>query len=351
MDFKNLRKLELAGLLILVLSVSCSKDPFPGIREFEEGKGVFILNEGNFTFGNASLSFYDPLAAIVQNDIFYDANGFPVGDALQSMTILDSTGFLCVSNSGKVLVFDVNTFRHLHTISDLGAPRYFIPINPEKAYISDLWNNYLSIYNLEKKQVTGTVSLGNSSEMMILAGGFLFVNSWSYNNKILVVNPETDSLVDSIEVGKQPNSMVLDRDGKLWVLSDGGYPGSPYGQQVASLAKINPGSMEIEHTYWFDELVYSPTYLQVNPAGDTLYFINEGLFRMCILDNVIPGKVFIEENGKNFYSCGIDPLSGDIYISDAGNFLSKGYVYRYNSSGILVDTFAVGLIPGGFCFK
>ena len=37
-------------------------------------KGVFVLNEGNFTFANASLTFYDPDMDTVTNNLFYRVN-------------------------------------------------------------------------------------------------------------------------------------------------------------------------------------------------------------------------------------------------------------------------------------
>ena len=56
----------------------------------------------------------------------------------------------------------------------------------------------------------------------------MFVNSWSYDNKILVINTLTDELEDSVEVLKQPRKIVVDKNEKLWVLCDGGYAGSDY---------------------------------------------------------------------------------------------------------------------------
>ncbi|NJK94136.1 MAG: hypothetical protein HC905_03645 [Bacteroidales bacterium] len=81
------------------------------MRNFYEEEGVFILNEGNYTYGNSSLSFYNTQSRQISNQVFFKTNGFPVGDVLQSMTLMDSLAFLVVNNSGKVLVMNANTFK------------------------------------------------------------------------------------------------------------------------------------------------------------------------------------------------------------------------------------------------
>lgn len=56
------------------------------------GVGLFIANEGNFMYGNASLSYYDPASKRVENQIFHLANAYDPGDVAQSMTIRNGIG-------------------------------------------------------------------------------------------------------------------------------------------------------------------------------------------------------------------------------------------------------------------
>lgn len=64
-------------------------------------RGVFITCEGNFGWDNASLSFYDPAARSVENEIFIRANGMKLGDVAQSMTLHKGRGYVVVNNSAR----------------------------------------------------------------------------------------------------------------------------------------------------------------------------------------------------------------------------------------------------------
>lgn len=56
------RILFLYLLVFGIFITSCMKDDFRPITEFNtNSRGVFIVCEGNFMYGNASLSYYSPL--------------------------------------------------------------------------------------------------------------------------------------------------------------------------------------------------------------------------------------------------------------------------------------------------
>lgn len=361
MKTTNYILLSLLFFLIVLLFPSCIKEPEDLFLKYSKASGLFIVNEGSFTYGNASLSFYDPETKEVLNDVFYGANAFPVGDALQSISFRDSIGYLCVSNSGKILLFNTNTFLHMGTISGLGSPRSIEIVDKNKAYVSDLYSPYLTIVDPEKLSITGSVKLGNSSESFLRYGDLLFINSWSYNNKIYVLNSLNDELLDSITVSKQPNSMCMDKNNKLWVLSDGGYEGTPYGQVKAALTRIDADNFSVEKIYEFNDISDSPFELNINKGRDSLFFIGggwasagsikKGIFVMGIDDENLPGEAYITGNGDPFYALAIDPENSQIYGSVALDFLQRGYVYSFTAKGIPVDTIKVGIAPGGFGFK
>ncbi|HBS88772.1 MAG TPA: cell surface protein [Bacteroidales bacterium] len=356
---------------LLILS-SCMDDDV--LRDFERlnanhtERGVFVVNEGNFMYENASLSYYNINDNIFENNVFYRTNALPLGDVAQSMTIRDSLGYIVINNSGKIYIININTFKYIGKITGFTSPRNIVFISDEKAYVSDLYSKCLYIVNLKTRQIAGSVDLSatgsvyaHTSESMVVSGDKLFVSSWNFDDKILVVNTINDEITDTLDVTLQPNSMVIDKNNKLWVLCDGGNETSPVGYENPTLIRINPETLEIEKTLTFDDINGSPTDLCMTAGKDTLYFIfsnwggtaieGSGVYRMAVTSEVLPSSPVIPENGKLFYSMGIDPINSDIYVGDASNYSSNGRVLRFRHDCILIYEFEAGIAPGGFCFK
>ncbi len=361
-----MRALSILVLLLTMLS-ACMKDD--ELWDFDrlsvdKPQGVFIVNEGNFTYGNGSLSFYDMTTGEVLNDIFYNTNALPLGDVALSMTIKDSLAYVVVNNSGRIYVINTSTFQYAGKITGLTSPRYIHFVSDSKAYVTDLYARSIAIINPLTLEVIGSIDVSNSegglhqhsTEQMVQYGKYVYTNCWSFDNQILVIDSETDVVLDSIEVLKQPNSMVLDRFHNLWVLTDGGFEGSPYGYEAPGLLKIEAGSKEAFLVYRF-ESGEKPSELHINGTGDTLWFLNRHLYCMPLEIRADPvPDLFIESpyahdfNG-GFYGLGIDPSSSELYISDAVDFVQRGLVYRYAPNGVPLDTIRVGISPSAFCFK
>jgi len=324
-------------------------------------RGVFVLNEGNFTYGNASLSFYDMESGEVFNDVFYSTNALPLGDVAHSMTIRDSLAYMVINNSGRIYVMNSSTFQYVGKITGLTSPRYLHFVSDTKAYVSDLYARAITIINPQTMEITGSIDVANpdggfhqhSTEQMLQYGKYVYTNCWSYDKQVLMIDSETDELIDSIEVVKQPNSMVLDKFNNLWVLSDGGFEGSPYGYELPGLMKIAPGSTVAELVYSFEK-GSQPTELHMNAGGDTLWFLDRHVWHMPVWASV--PEIFLESpyaSGFNggYYGLALDPSNSELYVSDAIDYVQRGRAYKYTSGGVPLDTIRTGISPAAFYFK
>jgi len=353
-------KKYLSFVFIFIMIMSCQKEPVETVFfNFDHKSGLFILNEGNFTHGNASLSFFDKEEHRVYNQIFFARNKAPLGDVAQSMALKDGLAWIVINNSGKIYVTDANSMEFKATVTGLTSPRYIHFVSDDKAYVSDIYSESIHIIDPNTFQITGDISLsengGNhSSEQMIAYDDIIFSNSWSNDNQILIINPDRDQLIDSIRVPAQPQSMALDKNNKLWVLCDGGYEGHPLFWEKPALVRIDAATLEIEKKFFFD-LNDNPSSLEINGNRDSLYFINIDIYRMSVEASVFPEEAFIESpyssSNGGFYAIGIDPQTSSVYIADAIDYQQSGIIYRYSSNGQLIEGFKTGVNPSYFCFK
>ena len=321
-------------------------------------EGVFILCEGSYGAGNASLWFYDRDTKEVKADVFGAANSAKLGDVGQSMYLHNGTLFVVVNNSGVVYALDATTGEATGVIDNLLSPR-FIAIAPSgtKGYISQMYTNKVVVFDPRTMTITGEIELQGvaDSEQMVVWGGKLFIAAWSNGHKIAVVDTATDEQIDTFEVGVQPYSMVLDRSGSIWVVCDGGNEWSslPEGvtMEVPSLWRINAETHEATHMWDFAAGSYFRSRLAINGSGDTIYFINDAVWAVDVEAETFPAEPLLSVEGWGQYGLDIDPTNGDLYIADAKDYVSNGSVLRYSSEGEMIDEFEVGLLPSKFIFR
>ena len=346
-------------LLLLLLPASCMEWEY-GLQEHfntsNSPEGLFITNEGNFQYGNATLSYYNPTTMEVENEVFYRANAMKLGDVAQSMVVRDDIGWVVVNNSHVVFAIDINTFKEVGRITNLTSPRYIHFLSDEKAYITQIWDNRIFIVNPKQYKITGYIEVPNmtmesgSTEQMVQVGKYLYVNCWSYQNRILKIDTETDRVVDELVVGIQPTSLVLDCNNKLWTVTDGGYEGSPYGHEAPSLYRIDVEKFAIEKQFRFDFGDW-PSEVQLNGTKDKLYWLNDDVWMLDLTKENAQPEIFLPYDDTLYYGLTICPRTGDVYIADAIDYVQQGMVYRYSKERKLIDSFYVGIIPGAFCWK
>ena len=316
----------------------------------EEPEGVFIVCEGNFMYGNASLSFYLPSSGELQNEVFARANGMKLGDVAQSMTIHDGTAYIVVNNSGIVFGIDPETFRIERVIRGIGSPRY-ICFNDSVAYVTSLYEPRIAVVDVATAAVADYIETPDhtSTEQMAIWGDTLYVSCWSYDDAVLMGDLTSGEVAGEVGGRSQPRQIALDGDGRLWVLTDGGY-GEGSSPKPPALYRIDAASGSIEREFVF-RMGDTPRGLAVGAGGDTVYFLNGDVWRMDTDAEELPREPFIPASNTIYYALGVDPRRGDIYVGDAIDYQQQGVVYRFSADGRGLDTLRVGIIPTDFCFR
>ncbi|MEI6749461.1 MAG: DUF5074 domain-containing protein [Bacteroidales bacterium] len=355
-----LRLLFVWFIFAMFLITGCKKDS-PSVIEPEivgklpYAEGVFISNEGQFPSGSGSVSFYNRITGLVQNDIFSLANGVPLGSVVQSIEVYDSLAYIVVNNSGKVEVVNAGTFKSTGTIAGLNSPRYFLGIDSTKGYVSD-WPDKIAVINLQDLSISKTIPTASGPEKMVLSGDEVYAingGGWGVDSTITLIDCRNDIAIQTIQVAKRPTGIVKDAGGRIWVMCSGkgfnGWPGAD--DSEGHLMMINPDSHIIGKDIIFPGTDNHPEKLAINREGTVLYFLySGGIYQMDISSNIYEYSVLVVSG--NFYNLGCDPVSNHIFATDPAGFQQEGYVYRFNpADGTMINSVTVGVGPGEFFFR
>ncbi|MFS4418662.1 YncE family protein [Maribacter sp. 2307ULW6-5] len=350
--------MALAGLLF----TGCNDDDEvtdPNSEPLPYENGALVLHEGGFGAGNASVSFIPDDYTGVENGIFKSVNAVATwGDTAQSMAFDGDLAYIVVNNSQKIEVVNRYTFETVWTIGggdtgDFLNPRYMAIANG-KGYVSnwgdgsDPTDDFIAVVNLEAGEVEAKIPVGEGPERLLAKDNAVYVamqGGFGQNNIVSVIDAMTNTLSTTITVADRPNSLQLDADGNLWVLS-GGNPSWTNNETAGQLDKISTDTNVVDASFTFDQTEH-PSYLSVD-EGSLYYYLNGAVFEMDMSNTTLPTEAAI--SGRNYYDMAVE--GGRLYGLDAKDFASPGSVEIYNlDNRSLLTTLEVGINPGEVYFN
>lgn len=349
-----------AGIALAALP-ACQQQEEDLSGTFTEAGSALVVNEGNFTRNNGSVSYIDRFGKVV-NNVYETINGTVLGDVVQSYSRTARYGIICVNNSQKVEIVDARTFKHVVTLTaGTTYPRYSLPVSEDKVYVSNgNATGQLLVVDLERLAIVKTIGVGAGPEELVKAGSKIYVaNSGGFytDNTVSVIDPVTDTELSRITVGDNPTDLELDAAGHIWVLCKGyvSYDPPTYAPKRNSAAKlvhINTASNTVDRQI---ELIgagndwSAADNLETGGNGNILYFsIDDKVYQMPASATTVPALPLFT---RFIYGLEINPATNDIWALDAGSFSSSGYVFRYSATGSAIDSMKVGIGPNFIYFN
>jgi hypothetical protein len=346
--FTYLSLLLLAGLNMVFSA--CDKTPSVAPKAVPGdslSQGMLIGSEGNFQWGNASLSFLDKQNGTLYEDVYRTVNQKPLGDVLQSMCIWEDKIYLVLNNSGKIEIVNKHSFKSEGSIIGLRAPRFMLPISAQTAYVSDLYDNHIAVVNLNTLKVSSKIACPGWTEEMLKYGEKVFVCN-KYQSYLYVIDTKTNILTDSIFIGYGAISLALDKNNKLWVLTTGNASGN--NKVEPQLHCLSPTQNSIEKTIVLG-MGNLPIKLLMNETKDMLFWLVQDVWSMPIHGSAKPIAAFIPSNGRTFYGLGYDSYQKQILITDAKDYVQKSEILIYNENGKYIKSFRAGINTSSFLIK
>jgi len=341
------KTLILTLICLALLSASCRKSN--QVVEPDIETGLYVLNEGMFNFNNASITYYDFKMGITTADIFLKANGRYLGSVGNDLKQYGSKLYCVVNMSEQLEIIDPQNGKSIKNISLNGKQPRCIVSHQGKVYIS-CFDGYIVKIDTVTLQIEGQVRAGRNPEGICVANNKLYVaNSGgldypNYNNTVSVINLSSFQVFKTITVGTGPVIVKTDYHGNVYVALRGNYIDIP-----PAFQKINTQTDEMVKDYQLQVIGF-------DISGNEAYIYHYDFYNYTswikILDlvsgNIIKENFITDDTKiKTPYGIIVDPKTGDVYITDAGDFRSNGDVYCFNKSGRKKFQFEAGINPSG----
>lgn len=359
---------QLAILLLLTTIYSCKKTETEPLKPYDAG--VIVVNAGNFTDNNGSLSLLQKNSNTINLDIFQKENLRSLAGGLSGYAEVGDKGVILVDNStaGKDLIEIVNarTFKSIATIApgEIENPRNVIKVSATKAYISawdatgDFSNffknqGYIAVLDLVTNKITKKIPVQNGAETMTVIGNEVYVGNATYDKtSITVIDTNTDTPKTNMVVGSNPTIIGMDINNKLWLFADN------------ELIRINPTAKTIETKVKINSTNFEKTASNFVMSSDKKSILYTFSFYDSADNYSQKGETYrfeitetVAKTEKPFINklfgggMAIDPTDGTIYAGLVPSFKQAGYVFRYKSNGALVDSVKAEIAPSKFFFK
>ena len=367
---QNLLKAVLVILTCLTIT-ACRKNEMKSKSTTGLPPGLFILNDGQDLNGPpyysaSTLSFYNLSARQFTPDEYNAVNGKTLGYTGNDLEIYGSKMYIAVTNSSVIDVVNAKTGEAIKEISLLDPasppPSYRYPRHmvfyKGNVYIS-CKDGTVAVMDTTNFSISATISLPGFYylEGLVIQNDKLYVADagigTGVTNIVSVIDLSSNKEIKRISVIPYPVSLAADSYGNVYVLSGWTDDWQQFYVSTGGLTIIDSKTDSIK----------SPPVPGVYPANSNIPIIINGDLVYYNTGSTIPGENKIAVyNAKtqtpvtaNFvtdgthiqssYSMCINPVTGEVYISDARDGVANGVVDVFDKTGKLEYSFATAVQP------
>lgn len=371
-------------LPLLLCVTSCREDELVVPTEYDiipqspahdtKIRGMYLVNEGNMGSNKCTLDYLDYFTGLYARNFYAERNPNVIkelGDVGNDIGIYGTKLYVVVNCSHKVEVLDAASGVRLGQV-DIPNCRY-VRFHRGKAYVSSYVGPVLidpdapkgAVYEVDtlSLQVTRKCSVGYQPEEMEVVDDYMYVaNSGGYrvpfyDNTVSVIQMIDFKQVQQIPVAINLHRLKKDRLNQLWVTSRGDYETRPsrlfvmskrrgYNQMVVSdTIPVACSNMAIHG----DSLYYYATEWNNYTASNTITY---GIIDIRTHERV--SDCFITDGTERDitipYGIAVHPETGDIFVTDAKNYVSSGTLYCFSREGKKKWSVRTGDIPAHMVF-
>lgn len=307
--------------------------------------GIYVLSEGLFNLNNSTLAYHSFKSGKTNIDYFRSLNRRGLGDTANDMAIYGNKLYIVVNVSSQIEVIDLTSGLSLKRIPMLGEdgssrqPRY-IAFHKDKAYVCS-YDGTVARIDTASLAIETYAQVGRNPDGICVQNDKLYVSNsggldWDgigVDNTVSVVSIDPFKEIKKIEVGPNPGKIAADEYGNVYVAT--------HGKDISAgdynFVKIDATSDEVAK-------IYNEKVMSFAISDQVAY-----LYNFSFENQASQIKVFNLQNGttirENFITDGteihtpygifVNPYSGNVYITDAYKYQTRGDMLCFTPQGKL----------------
>ena len=200
------------------------------------------------------------------------------------------------------------------------------------AYITNYFNNTVSIIDTAANIVTDTVNVGSNPLGVAVSpdGANVYVTNWGSSN-VSVIDAATNTVIATVNVGKRPYGIAVSPEGsKVYVTNE-------YSNTVSV---IDTGTKTVAATLPVGSW---PSGVAVSPDGTAVYVVNED-GTVSVIDAATNNVTATVEVGSNPIAVAVSPDGRKVYVT---NYESNNVSVIDTATNTVIAMVEVGSHPGG----
>ncbi len=310
-------------------------------------QAAFIVCEGNYGSGNATLSILDTvLTDTTYNNVFARINGRPLGDNAHSVVVVDSLALIAVTHSDRIEVINTRTYESVTTIEDISSPRDLAYSNGN-FYVTSYGDSSVAVLNTSYTVIATIKLQHHPNEIRILntkayVSNALHTQSGAANDStISIIDLNSNTVIANLIIGKNPVSLAADPVRNQVIIAcagttaSNGFISTVNGTSDQAALLIGTSSVSPFRIAVQDSLL---AYIRTDNGSIRVFNLNSNAF--------IPD---IDNGSFNFYSLAFG--NGELFAADGQDFISNGNVIWFNSYFGVRKAFQVGVSPSAIVFS
>lgn len=350
---------------------------------------LIVVNEGNWQSDNGKLSYFED-GKVISNEWFREVNGYKIGDTPNDIIQINDNLIAIAVNWSNIVQFITPEGKAVAATEDVPNNRKLCS-DGRYAYLSsyghecntvngmmEFEKGYVAKIDVSTFKVVQAVEVGYEPEGIALYKGYLFVaNTGGYAFQEDHEYETTVSVIDAatMEVVREVDTQTINLYGKmsqsgqyLCINSAGDYYDVQAAMLVFDCQAVLDGKSDDE---CFVKLEYAATYNTVTPSGNFYaigsrysYYTGEYTFNYVevnpaevmnsngsegVYEDCFPGTVLADLKKMTMpYGIYVNPYTGYIYATDAGEFVAAGALHQWDPDGNKVGTYQIYINPGHF---